>query len=357
MARRKKARLTLTKTSKKKAHKEAPGGLSERKFLALTHDYGSCVVENAFHESQIYKLEEDVYIQYKESAADDGSTDTDPTEEYWIGKIRNIRADSPNDVYVQVQWYWAPHEVAEVIKSFDPTKCGKYEKLISNNFDIISVHCIAEHVNVKYFDETGIYQEPIDDGEWFYRYEFLYDGRKVTPKVTHLACPICKVPYVPGTDKILHFCPRPNCLKFYHQACLVKHGYVEKTRKHRVLETWPDVDRTVPLEDFETHPGPPKKKQRRNHATPRKNINESIAGLPEELLKAANQQIIRGAQGSGVVGNTTPVCAARRLIWKTLNEGGVLSDDWEKHIDISGASVETDEQLPNCTCPSCYSPI
>lgn len=37
---RKKARLTHKKKSVKKAERQAPGGLSQRQFAALTQDYG-----------------------------------------------------------------------------------------------------------------------------------------------------------------------------------------------------------------------------------------------------------------------------------------------------------------------------
>lgn len=38
---RKKARLTLKKKTDKKADKKAPDGISERKFAAFSHEYGS----------------------------------------------------------------------------------------------------------------------------------------------------------------------------------------------------------------------------------------------------------------------------------------------------------------------------
>jgi hypothetical protein len=79
----------------------------------------------------------------------------------------------------------------------DPTICGKYEKLLSDNYDIVPVRCFVgeytlsiqvacnvfdslDHVEVKHFDETSIYQFSIGDEEWFTRYEFLYDARRIT---------------------------------------------------------------------------------------------------------------------------------------------------------------------------------
>ena len=45
MARKKKARLTLKKKIVKKSDKQVPGGLSERKFAALSQEYGSFIRE------------------------------------------------------------------------------------------------------------------------------------------------------------------------------------------------------------------------------------------------------------------------------------------------------------------------
>ena len=45
MARKKKARLTPKKKVDKKADKQVPGGLSERKFFALSEQYNSFIGE------------------------------------------------------------------------------------------------------------------------------------------------------------------------------------------------------------------------------------------------------------------------------------------------------------------------
>ncbi|KAG8216004.1 hypothetical protein J3R82DRAFT_7996 [Butyriboletus roseoflavus] len=353
MARKKKGRLTRKKkNSGETVDKSTPNGISPEKFSRLVHEYGSFIIEDSDHEEHTFSKDDMAYIQHR----DLGSDVVVPEEDYWIGIIKEIRADSPgDDVWVRVQWFWSPQEVAEVIKSFDPTLCGKYEKLFSDNFDILSVHCFVAHVDVKRFDQRSIYQACIGEDEWFIRYDFQYAGRRINPKATHVACPICRVPYTPGEEKLLHFCPRPNCRTFYHQSCLVEHGYVGLARPHHFLETWPDVDRTVSLEDICCGTGPPRKRQKKDPSAS-KEKRDPLAGFPELLVAIAGQQIIRGTQGGGIVGNITPVCAARQLIFKTLREDGVIPDDWETTIDVSAAFTNTDN-LPNCTCPNCYSPI
>ncbi|KAF8557497.1 hypothetical protein OG21DRAFT_1494683 [Imleria badia] len=346
---RKKARSTQKKKIDKKIDKATPDGLSERQFAALSHDYGSFIVEDSEHEQHVFSLGDVAYIKHQDSE-DSGEVIKD---NHWIGKIQQIRGESSDNVWIHVQWFWSPHEVAEVIKSFDPTICGKYEKLISNNFDFVTVHCVVDHVEVKNFEETDIHQCFIGDEEWFSRFEFSYDGRRIKPKAAHFACPICKIPYIPGVEKIHHFCPRPNCRKFYHQSCLLKHGYVEKARNHRVLETWPDIDRTESVEELSSsfHP---RKKQKRNCSA--SSARDPLADIPAELIAVAEQPIVRGTQGGGVVGNIASVVAARRLIYKALIGDSDIPDNWKTSMDTSTAFLDSDS-LPNCFCPSCRSPI
>ena len=177
--------------------------------------------------------------------------------------------------------------------------------------------------------------------------------------MTHVACSICKIPYTPGVEKILHFCPRLGCRKFYHQACLVKHDYVEETRKHRLLETWPDVDRTAPVETLcDTFPGRPRKKQKIHHSDSEKeSSHDPLSGIPALLVAVAEQPIIRGTQGGGVVGNIASVAAARQLIYRSLTGDGDIPDDWESKIDTSTTEFPDTDTFPNCMCPNCYSPI
>ena len=37
--------------------------------------------------------------------------------EYWVGKIRDVRARENADVWTYVQWYWSPQEIRTRVKS------------------------------------------------------------------------------------------------------------------------------------------------------------------------------------------------------------------------------------------------
>jgi len=229
--------------------------------------------------------------------------------------------------------------------------------LASDNTDIISVHCFVAHVEVREFIEDGPHQIPIGDGEWFARYTFLYSGKRISPKVTEHACLICRIPYTPGRQKILFFCPRQSCLKFYHLACLVKNDYVQTVRSHRLLETWPGCLRTMSLEGLREI-CPPRKRQKLNRVTSRSTHDSSdpLLEFPPLLIATADQHIVRGTEDGGIVGNVASVIAARQMIYQALVEGSDIPDDWQQKIDVSSAYPESPNH-PNTICPSCQSPI
>lgn len=101
---------------------------------------------------------------------------------------------------------------------------------------------------------------------------------------------------------------------------------------------------------------PPKKRRKKVHSTAKESEHDPLASLPEQLVAVAGQQIVRATGGGGVVGNIAPVAAARQLIFRTLEKGGVIPDDWETSTGVSAAFPQSDTH-PNCFCPSCYSAI
>lgn len=56
--------------------------------------------------------------------------------------------------------------------------------LVSTYILSVQVACNAfdslGHVEVKHFDEISIHQDSIEDEEWFTRYHFSYDAKRVT---------------------------------------------------------------------------------------------------------------------------------------------------------------------------------
>lgn len=130
---------------------------------------------------------------------------------------------------------------------------------------------------------------------------------------------------------------------------------MEEARTHRVLETWPDIDRTASVEKI-SGSYRPRKKQKTDCSASKKSVHDPLADFPAELVAVAEQQIVRGTPGGGVVGNIASVTAARRLIYSALIGTGDIPDDWETRINTATVLPDSDS-FPNCICPSCTSPI
>jgi hypothetical protein len=182
---------------------------------------------------------------------------------------------------------------------------------------------------------------------------------------------ICGIPYNPDDDSdknIMHFCPRPNCRKSYHRQCLVK-SYIDTSNTAnlptRLLASSPDTDEPFEFPSYE----PPRKKQKQ---IMRKGVEnnksrvtlpsaspepeELLSSFPADLVKAAEQPIIKGGS-AGIAGNVTYVVNARRLVYGAIMEGSV-PEDWEEIVDVQKAVVKVNaKKIPALVCPNCQGPI
>jgi len=111
----------------------------------------------------------------------------------------------------------------------------------------------------------------------------------------------------------------------------------------QLLESWPDTDAKLSVQALV-----------RRQKGSGYSISDPLKKFPEELVKMAQQQIVKGVQAGGVVGNVKPVVAARRMIYKVLLEGTTLPTDWMDHMDVTDS---TTEKLPRFLCPRCNSPV
>lgn len=166
---------------------------------------------------------------------------------------------------------------------------------------------------------------------------------------------ICKIPYNPDASSIMHFCPRPNCRASYHRKCLVQAGYVEPSspdRACRILACSPDTDRSFSL--YELVP---------NNKPTRKSANADVCAalistLPSELVKLAQQPIIKGGRDGGIVGNVKSVVEARQAIYGIIRGDLLLPDNWRELFDMSSIVQSGGRKdPPPLVCPQCNSPI
>jgi hypothetical protein len=86
-------------------------------------------------------------------------------------------------------------------------------------------------------------------------------------------------------------------------------------------------------------------------------VSDPLEEFPEELVNVAQQQIVKGVQAGGVVGNVKAVVAARHLIYQTLLEGSALPNNWMSQVDFDTAAPPQEDGFPGFLCPQCHSPI
>jgi hypothetical protein len=131
--------------------------------------------------------------------------------------------------------------------------------------------------------------------------------------------------------------------------------------------------------DSDTEIQPPKKKRRgrplkKIRAPPTeavlqqpRTLTEVLSSLPPDLLKVAQQPLVRGGAfpNGGVAGNIGAVTRARRIVYEIL-EGGEVADDWEdvlfcgdKEGSVDNAIVELTggQMVSPLICPKCTSAI
>ncbi|KAG1737550.1 uncharacterized protein EDB91DRAFT_482925 [Suillus paluster] len=346
MARRKKKSLfTHKKASKPKSTIDLPTD-GEWKTMQV---YGEFVVVDEDGNHHSFSRDETAFILPEGMLPDENHHPTT----YWIGRIKEIRARNPQDVWARVQWYWSPREVATVIKSFDVSGCGQYEKIYSDYFDYVSTSSFCDHASVARYHEREVEQNVFDSDDFYHRYDLEYRARKIVPKVTFSACN-CTVPYNPDRDPVMHFCPRPACRIAFHQECLVLPvpKLNKSARFRKFIESWPDTDEKLSVEELVDS-----RSCRKRRKGLESSISDPLEEFPEELVKAAQQQIVKGFQAGGVVGNVREVVAARRLIYNSLLDGSTLPADWKDKVDVEAAIPPNKRNFPVFLCPLCESPI
>ena len=144
-------------------------------------------------------------------------------------------------------------------------------------------------------------------------------------------------------------------------------GLTEGTRTLQLLMTWPDDDEKVTIADMLSYTKKTRSKKRaRTNTSPEDTctaISDFLDTLPNEIVKVAEQPIVRGAifRKGGITGNILYVVLARRMIYGVL-QGSSVPDDWSTHIDVAKSTVKVQmgakkkPMLP-FLCPQCNSVI
>ncbi|KAI9457520.1 hypothetical protein F5148DRAFT_1222356 [Russula earlei] len=281
----------------------------------------------------------------------------------WVGKILDIRGNSPRNTWVVVQWYFSGKDIEECKQAkggtagVDTSIYGKFERSLSQDRQVISSLSINGKATVVEFDETSSVQEPIP-AECFYTrraYNSLFGS--VRPTVHESITCICGRPYKPDEPDPMHFCPRLGCKRWYHESCLQGSGYISDKSSDELIRQPLDIPQS------------------------------RISRVPPDLFRLACTPVIRGGSTYGVSGNVKAVCEARE--WTQLYSStpwpencprllmnGITLDRWLDGLD--GVEVEEliypddengsesffaekrfqrAEASPPFECPSCGKPV
>ncbi|EIM87426.1 uncharacterized protein STEHIDRAFT_146804 [Stereum hirsutum FP-91666 SS1] len=236
--------------------------------------------------------------------------------------------------WVRVQWYYSKAELSQQLRGFEHRTWGRYERILTTHFDHIAFARVIGHTVVKRYSETSLYQEQINDGEFYCR-RLRYDPERNEFSPPNL--PLChgtfgcNQPYSPDHDTVMHFCPRPNCQRWYHQPCLLYDRHFDTRmgraeRDGRMLSSVPDDDEGP----FALRSALTIRISTRSHPTAttpqiwayqEPNLQGAsgimLEELPRELVKVAQSPIIKGV-GIGIAGNIKEVIEARRLVLDCL---------------------------------------
>ncbi|KAJ7060571.1 hypothetical protein C8F01DRAFT_1253899 [Mycena amicta] len=308
-----------------------------------------------------------------------------PPHEYWVVKIKAIRGrlrTSPKsnkrnmamamgeelDVWVKIQWYYSPQDVAALVKGFAPSHCAIYERIYSNHSETISARTFEGAIDMRKFHETDPEQAPIASDLFFCRYFLDVPKAQISlyvPKVKGTALPslslstrkptsraaasppvgcICDYPYdVQDTDplRVMHMCPRASCSRYFHRRCLMTNGWwMRKDGKERRLS--PHAEEVEGKEKEEENADSGCSILAPDLSRPHQNCDchsSQSSALPPALLRLAALPIVRGAAipRVGIEGIGYAVSKARRL----LSEQNVSAiDGWEALVGLDTAAIE-----------------
>ncbi|KAK2460848.1 hypothetical protein APHAL10511_007318 [Amanita phalloides] len=309
-------------------------------------------------EEHVFKMGDVVLLLPQTSTVEEAEVLEDC--EYWVAKIRDIRSRVDGSVWARVQWYYSPSDVACIVKSFKTNVCGKYERIFSDHYDYVHVDSFSGQTAMTRLKSDDVIQEYIGEEEFYCRYNFEHLARRLLPKQNAFACPTCAEPYSPDNSdhtRLMHFCPRPSCRKYYHERCLkALKRQPRSVETLQMITTWPDTDKKESLLELLS----PTHVQRKEDSSV---VPDFLGSLPDELVKVAEQPIVRGAafRNGGVGGNVSYVVSARRMMYGVL-QGSTIPEDWFTHVNIATAVVSIKmgakkKTISAFVCPKCNSVI
>ncbi|KAK1220615.1 hypothetical protein PQX77_016564 [Marasmius sp. AFHP31] len=193
-----------SRTGKSKHAAEDSYGTPTHRDWAAMEEVEAIIVSGE-SESHIFRVGDSVTIQPEGVPLNPGGL-SPSWEKIWMAVIVAIRRRNgdDDDIWAKVQWYYRPNEVAEVIKSFDATICGKLERILSDHYDYVHSTTLDGMLYIKALCMNGKTlqeQQDIRRDDIYCRYMIVREGRKhktkvIKPKPSQ-ECLLCSKPFAP----------------------------------------------------------------------------------------------------------------------------------------------------------------
>ncbi|KAJ7625537.1 hypothetical protein FB45DRAFT_921689 [Roridomyces roridus] len=296
---------------------------------------GSFIVADKNGRESIFSLQDNATVFRSDSRGN--LIYPSPGEPEWIAKIKSIRSRQNGQIWVRVYWYYSPKDVQEYIPSLDTSHYAKNERLYSHHAELIPYFQLHRVVSMVHFLPDDPDQVPIHSHQFFYRHFFDIKSQEFSIRSAYSTECLCKQPYNPtDTDPAyeMHWCPRPNCRRAYHDACL-------RNGEHYMALDPPPRWRSKVL-------NPIIHRRLASSADTEDNVIIPCrpSRIPTDLLRLAAQPIVRGGP-RGVAGNVAMVVRARRVVLLAIQEL-----DRPKQIDSDDGDSTDSEQSGSESDPS-----
>ncbi|CAG8951297.1 hypothetical protein HYFRA_00008047 [Hymenoscyphus fraxineus] len=178
-------------------------------------------------QGETYTSDQVVFVRSDQTPPEDAKPDA---KTFWVAKILQVRAASPQHVYALISWLYWPEELPPPAKrSSDQVspKGGKrkyhgaQELVASNYLDILDVLTFAGKADVVEWDEAGDYI-PAGERKYYWRQTFCRQTQALSKIREHCVC------LGPCTPEIqMYICDNPDCKLWLHKICMLEYTLSE----------------------------------------------------------------------------------------------------------------------------------
>lgn len=163
-----------------------------------------------------------------DAQASDGEILAFDKENYWVGRVLEVKAASTAEVWLRVFWLYWPEELPRGRQEYH----GNQELIMSNHMAIVDAKSVASMADINHWDE-----EDQDQTVGYRFWRQFFDVEKQDTKGGGMSsirryC-ICNEYHNP--DQTMFKCPNSNCGIWIHQKCM-EEAIVEKRNTEAVAD-------------------------------------------------------------------------------------------------------------------------